>query len=258
MLGKLLLDQGAWMAVNLDGGGSTAMWVKQKDTYCESKPSVGGCLVNRPFGRFQQERVTRVRDRDPAVGRRRHPVGASLAARRSGVLPIALALLMVATLPSAASAVPIRFTDAGLDDVRTNLVGVPPREGIGTRARSTQVVTIAAAGDIACDPTNAFFRAGHGVGAWCRAAAVENVIRRIDPDAVIPLGDEQYDYGAYHAFRTSYGRSWGRERFRTYAVPGNHEYESSARRAAATSDTSGRMRAPAGAATTPSGSALGG
>jgi hypothetical protein len=59
MLGKLLLEQGAWMAVNLDGGGSTTTWVRQKDTYCESKPSVGGCLVNRPFGTQQQERATR-------------------------------------------------------------------------------------------------------------------------------------------------------------------------------------------------------
>ena len=59
MLGNLLLDQGAWTAVNLDGGGSTAMWVKRKDSYCESRPSVGGCLVNRPFGRYQQERATR-------------------------------------------------------------------------------------------------------------------------------------------------------------------------------------------------------
>jgi hypothetical protein len=40
---------GAWKAVNLDGGGSTAMWVKKKDRrWCESSPSVGGCLANRP------------------------------------------------------------------------------------------------------------------------------------------------------------------------------------------------------------------
>jgi len=59
MLAKLLVQRGAWMAVNLDGGGSTAMWVKHKDTYCESRPSVGGCLVDRPFGQVQRERVTR-------------------------------------------------------------------------------------------------------------------------------------------------------------------------------------------------------
>ncbi|MEP6757805.1 MAG: phosphodiester glycosidase family protein [Actinomycetota bacterium] len=43
------LRAGAWMALNLDGGGSTTMWVKKKDPgYCQSSPSVGGCLVNRP------------------------------------------------------------------------------------------------------------------------------------------------------------------------------------------------------------------
>jgi hypothetical protein len=139
------------------------------------------------------------------------------------------ALLAVSMPPTGSSAVPIGFTDVRLDDARTQVVGrtSPPRRA-EVSAWSAPVVTLAAAGDIACDPTNAFFRAGHGVGAWCRAAAVEKVIRGIDPDAVIPLGDEQYDYGAYRAFRTSYGRSWGQERFRTYAVPGNHEYESSA------------------------------
>lgn len=59
MLAKLLRARGAWMAVNLDGGGSTAMWVRRQDRYCESRPSVGGCLVNRPFGSSQQERATR-------------------------------------------------------------------------------------------------------------------------------------------------------------------------------------------------------
>jgi len=58
-LAKLMMHQGAWRAVNLDGGGSTAMWVRKRDSYCESTPSVGGCLVNRPFGSSQQERATR-------------------------------------------------------------------------------------------------------------------------------------------------------------------------------------------------------
>jgi phosphodiester glycosidase len=40
---------GAWWAVNLDGGGSTTMWVKKRDRrWCESSPNVGGCLANRP------------------------------------------------------------------------------------------------------------------------------------------------------------------------------------------------------------------
>jgi exopolysaccharide biosynthesis protein len=44
-----LIHFGAYSAVNLDGGGSTTMWVKKRDpAYCESTPSVGGCLVQRP------------------------------------------------------------------------------------------------------------------------------------------------------------------------------------------------------------------
>jgi Phosphodiester glycosidase len=40
---------GAWKAVNLDGGGSTTMWVKKRvSKYCESAPNAGGCLANRP------------------------------------------------------------------------------------------------------------------------------------------------------------------------------------------------------------------
>jgi hypothetical protein len=40
---------GAWRAVNLDGGGSTTMWVKKRaSAYCQSPTSVGGCLVQRP------------------------------------------------------------------------------------------------------------------------------------------------------------------------------------------------------------------
>jgi exopolysaccharide biosynthesis protein len=57
-LAKEQLHAGAWMAVNLDGGGSTTMWVKRKDTYCQSAPSVGGCLVNRP-SQSGGERATR-------------------------------------------------------------------------------------------------------------------------------------------------------------------------------------------------------
>jgi Phosphodiester glycosidase len=48
-LAEELIRAGAWKAVNLDGGGSTTMWVKKRDSrYCESTPNVGGCLANRP------------------------------------------------------------------------------------------------------------------------------------------------------------------------------------------------------------------
>jgi hypothetical protein len=85
-------------------------------------------------------------------------------------------------------------------------------------------VTVVAAGDIACDPATAGFNGGRGTGSVCRASAVDKVIQALDPDAVLALGDEQYDYGRLRAFRRSYDRTWGDERFRTFPVPGNHEY----------------------------------
>lgn len=85
-------------------------------------------------------------------------------------------------------------------------------------------VTVVAAGDIACDPRNTLFNKGWGSGGWCRANAVDKVIQSVDPDAVLALGDEQYDDGRLKAFQQSYARSWGKELGRTYAVPGNHEY----------------------------------
>jgi hypothetical protein len=88
----------------------------------------------------------------------------------------------------------------------------------------TVAVTVVAAGDIACDPRNPAFNDGRGGPGWCRAAATEAVIAHANPDAVLALGDNQYDDGRYIAYRHSYGRSWGAERYRTYPVLGNHEY----------------------------------
>jgi len=54
-----LIHAGAYTAVNLDGGGSTTMWAKKRSpSYCESSPSAGGCLVQRP-SESSGERATR-------------------------------------------------------------------------------------------------------------------------------------------------------------------------------------------------------
>lgn len=45
------------------------------------------------------------------------------------------------------------------------------------------------------------------------------------PNAVLALGDNQYNVGALAAYRTKYDRiSWGRLKPVTHPVPGNHEY----------------------------------
>ena len=72
---------------------------------------------------------------------------------------------------------------------------------------------IVAAGDIACPETPC--------DSHRRTA---QLIARIDPRAVLTLGDNQYDDGALGDYRASYDPTWGRFRNRTHPTPGNHDY----------------------------------
>jgi len=87
--------------------------------------------------------------------------------------------------------------------------------------------TVAAAGDIACAPEHEFFNEGKGNNEWCRAADTRAVIRALDPDVVLPLGDTQYDSGRLREYYASYDLSWGTLLRRTRPAIGNHEYYAS-------------------------------
>jgi predicted phosphodiesterase len=73
--------------------------------------------------------------------------------------------------------------------------------------------TIAAAGDIACPRPCAPQR------------ETARLTRRLHPDAVLALGDNQYNHGSLRTYRRSYAPTWGAFRSITYPVPGNHDYE---------------------------------
>jgi hypothetical protein len=89
-------------------------------------------------------------------------------------------------------------------------------------------VTIAAAGDIACDPSSGDFRGGAGSSRNCRQKATSDLALALDPTVVLPLGDLQYESGTAAAFRASYQPSWGRLRAISRPAVGNHEYNSGA------------------------------
>jgi hypothetical protein len=77
---------------------------------------------------------------------------------------------------------------------------------------------VVAAGDIACaaEPrTN---------GDSCRYGDTARLIDGRGVDAVLALGDEQYDVGAYQAFLDHFDPTWGDAAGRIFPVPGNHEY----------------------------------
>jgi chitodextrinase len=84
-------------------------------------------------------------------------------------------------------------------------------------AQADPVVT--AAGDIAC---------GVGTtGGGCKQMDTSSLILGIAPDAVLPLGDVQYEQGALSDFNSFYAPSWGRVKSITHPAVGNHEYGTS-------------------------------
>jgi hypothetical protein len=92
-------------------------------------------------------------------------------------------------------------------------------------AEPAPTVTVAAAGDIACDPGSASFNGGSGTPSACRQRYTSDLL--LDPglDAVLPLGDLQYSNATLAKFKQSYDPSWGRVKSITRPVPGNHEYK---------------------------------
>jgi acid phosphatase type 7 len=96
-----------------------------------------------------------------------------------------------------------------------------------TQTSGGGAVTIAAAGDIACNPNEPDYNHGVGTGSHCKQAATANLIMQGSYAKVLALGDLQYDCGSLGAFNESYDVSWGQFASKTLPVPGNHEVDTS-------------------------------
>jgi hypothetical protein len=83
---------------------------------------------------------------------------------------------------------------------------------------------IAAAGDIACDPTDPGFNGGAGTKDRCQQRATSNLLLNTGLSGVITLGDEQYDEASLAKFNQVYGTTWGRANNLNRPAVGNHEY----------------------------------
>jgi acid phosphatase type 7 len=99
-----------------------------------------------------------------------------------------------------------------------------PSASASALAASAADPVIAAAGDIACDPSSSNFNGGNGTANNCRMKYTSDLL--LDPaiSSVLLLGDNQYYCGGYQAWLQSYDRSWGRVKGITRPAPGNHEY----------------------------------
>jgi len=79
---------------------------------------------------------------------------------------------------------------------------------------------VLAAGDLVCGSTTA-------VGRPCQHAAVAALVPALAPDAVLLLGDIQYEDGTLADFSARFHPVWGPYKSIIYPVPGNHEYRTS-------------------------------
>ena len=99
----------------------------------------------------------------------------------------------------------------------------------GPAAGTDGTVRVVAAGDIACDPTRqADPEEGPTVGPTCAQQATADLASSLDPDDVLPLGDNAYTNGTLARYRRLYQPAWGRLDRISHPVPGNHEYITSA------------------------------
>jgi acid phosphatase type 7 len=89
-----------------------------------------------------------------------------------------------------------------------------------------RAMRVAAAGDIACTPESSDFNDGAGTATECHQLGVSDAILAGGYDAVLPLGDVQYNSGTASEFAGSYEPSWGRLKAISHPAVGNHEYGS--------------------------------
>jgi chitodextrinase len=113
----------------------------------------------------------------------------------------------------------------GLTFVGSAYQAAPARTADGYLGRVTTGATttdpvVAVAGDIACPA------AYPPSVTKCQQMATSDLLLAMNPDAVLTVGDNQYETGLLDDFQRAYGPSWGRVLDRTFPVPGNHEYDS--------------------------------
>lgn len=85
-----------------------------------------------------------------------------------------------------------------------------------------QSVLVVAAGDMACDAKDPAMKKG-GDPDQCRFKEVSDIAVSLQPDALLGLGDYQYEVPKSEAYAEIYGPTWGRLRSVTLPALGNQE-----------------------------------
>jgi len=112
-----------------------------------------------------------------------------------------------------------------LDNDGDTLIDYPQDPGCSSDADTDEADAgsgplVAAAGDIVCDPAMTGFDGTNP--SICQQRATAAMLS--GADAVLPLGDLQYEDGTLAQFTAGYDPSWGQYAPATYPSVGNHEY----------------------------------
>jgi hypothetical protein len=124
------------------------------------------------------------------------------------------------------------YRDRSVTADATYTYRVRARDAAGNRSKvsrklvatASAAVVVAAAGDVACDPSDSNYHGGTGTSTACRQLYTSNLLVNGGFDAVLALGDLQYNSGSLDDFNEVYDPTWGRVKSITYPVVGNHEY----------------------------------
>lgn len=81
---------------------------------------------------------------------------------------------------------------------------------------------IVAVGDISCNPgdkhlTNRDLN-------YCQDYQTAQLVKLLNPNAILALGDLQYEDGSLENFHNKFAKNWGEFKNKLYPSPGNHEY----------------------------------
>ena len=212
--GVAVVAAAAFAAIAASGSGARDTGARPlRDRVPPTTPVVRGprrATTAQPVYRFSAKDggtpAARIRFRCAFDSTRLHRCGA----RYSERLTVATHLLRVQALDLAGNR-------SRINAVR--VVVVPQQPSAGT--------TVVAAGDIACDPGSSSFNGGRGSGESCRQLATSDLVLELAPDAVLTLGDNQYENGEYNEFLQSFDPSWGRFKSLIRPSVGNHEYQTS-------------------------------
>ena len=84
---------------------------------------------------------------------------------------------------------------------------------------------VAAVGDMGCSQWDPDYNNGNGTATRCRQKYVSDLLMSPVPDALLLLGDNQYDEGELDEFQEVYHPTFGRANTAAYPSLGNAEYD---------------------------------